>query len=390
MTDLCVIGSGPAGLMAAEVVADAGFSVLVVDAKPSFGRKFLMAGKSGLNLTKDEPFAEFTHAYGPSQSWLLPMLKAFGNKDVSTWAHALGQEIFTGSSARVFPKAMKASPLLRAWLLRLANKGVQFKTRWRWTGWHENALGFDTPDGPETISPKATVLALGGASWPKLGSDGAWADILAKKGIDIAPFKPANMGFTLPWSDHMHPHFGSPVKTVQLTAGDRSLRGEFIISGKGIEGSGIYALSREMRDGALLVVDLLPDTDFETLQNRISHLPAKASRSTILRKALRLDPAKVALFNEFAKNLPRENIAATAKALQIPHTGPRPIAEAISTAGGISRDALTDQLMLHQLPGIFCAGEMLDWEAPTGGYLITACLATGVQAGKSAAKFLTA
>jgi len=390
MIDLCVIGSGPAGLMAAEVVADAGFSVLVVDAKPSFGRKFLMAGKSGLNLTKDAGFADFTRAYGPSESWLLPMLKAFGNADVSTWARDMGQEVFTGSSARVFPKAMKASPLLRAWLLRLANKGVQFKTRWRWTGWQENTLAFDTPNGTKIIHPKATVLALGGASWPKLGSDGTWADILAEKGITITPFKPANMGFTLPWSDHMRPHFGAPVKTVQLTAGNTSLRGEFIISGQGIEGSGIYALSRDMREGAILFVDLLPDTNLKTLQDRVNRLPAKASRSTILRKALRLDPAKAALFNEFAKNVPHPKLAETAKALQIPHTGPRPIAEAISTAGGIPRTALTDHLMLRQLPGTFCAGEMLDWEAPTGGYLITGCLATGVQAGKAAAKFLTA
>ncbi|MFK5997523.1 MAG: TIGR03862 family flavoprotein [Rhodobacterales bacterium] len=390
MVDLCVIGAGPAGLMAAEAVADAGYRVLVTDAKPSFGRKFLMAGKSGLNLTKDEPLADFTRAYGPSESWLLPMLTAFDNKDVSTWARDLGQEVFTGSSARIFPKTMKASPLLRAWLLRLANKGVQFKTRWQWTGWHENALAFDTPDGPETINPGATVLALGGASWPKLGSNGAWVDILAKRGIAIAPFKPANMGFTLPWSDHMRPHFGAPVKTVQLTAGNTSLRGEFIISSKGIEGSGIYALSREMRGGASLVIDLLPDTYLETLENRINRLPAKASHSTILRKALRLDAPKAALFNEFAKNLPRPNISGTAKALTICHTGPRPIAEAISTAGGIPQAALTDQLMLRQLPGTFCAGEMLDWEAPTGGYLITGCLATGRWAGQGAVRYLAA
>ena len=382
MIDLCVIGAGPAGLMAAEVAIDAGLSVVVTDTKPSFGRKFLMAGKSGLNLTKDEPFAKFTAAFCEAENWLLPMLKDFGNADVQTWANALGQQVFTGSSGRVFPKTMKASPLLRAWLLRLVNKGVHFKTRWQWTGWNGQNLTFHTFDGPQTISAYTCVLALGGASWPRLGSDGAWSDILVKERIKIAPFKPANMGFNIQWSDYMKPHFGAPIKTVQITAGLTSVRADFVISSKGIEGSGIYAVSKDMREGANLFVDLLPDTNLTKLNSRIARLSKKSSRSSILRKALRLDPAKAALFNEFARNIPLPDIAKTAKALPIKHTGPRPIEEAISTAGGIPREELTDQLMLHKKPGVFCAGEMLDWEAPTGGYLITGCLATGRWAGR--------
>jgi len=387
MTDLCVIGAGPAGLMAAEVAVDAGLSVVVTDVKPSFGRKFLMAGKSGLNLTKDESFTNFTTAFGDAENWLLPMLKSFGNVEVQAWANALGQQVFTGSSGHVFPKTMKASPLLRAWLLRLANKGVHFKTRWQWTGWNGQGLTFQTPDGPQTITACTCVLALGGASWPKLGSDGAWSDILAKEGIKIAPFKPANMGFNVQWSDYMKPHFGAPIKTVQITAGSTSVRADFVISSKGIEGSGIYAVSKDMREGADLFVDLLPDTDLATLNNKIARLPKKFSRSSVLRKALRLDPAKAALFNEFGHNIPLPDIAKTAKALPIKHTGPRPIEEAISTAGGIPREELTDQLMLHKKPGVFCAGEMLDWEAPTGGYLITGCLATGRWAGQGVVNY---
>ncbi len=390
MTDLCVIGAGPAGLMAAEVAADAGLSVLITDAKPSFGRKFLMAGKSGLNLTKDEPFTKFTAAFGVAQDWLHPLLKEYSNADVQIWANALGQDVFTGSSGRVFPNTMKASPLLRAWLLRLSQKGVIFKTRWRWTGWKGADLCFQTPDGPKTLSTPACVMALGGASWSKLGSDGAWADILTSEGINIIPFKPANMGFTVHWSNYMQPHFGAPVKTVGLTAGNIFQRGDFVISSQGIEGSGIYAVSHNMREGANLYIDLLPDTNVQTLQDRINRLPKKASRSSALRKALRLDPAKSALLNEFTRNVPMSNLAQAAKKLQIKHAGPRPLEEAISTAGGIPRAELSDALMLRKKPGVFCAGEMLDWEAPTGGYLITGCLATGRQAGLGAAAFLTA
>jgi uncharacterized flavoprotein (TIGR03862 family) len=389
MIDLCVIGAGPAGLMAAEVAADAGLSVVIADAKPSFGRKFLMAGKSGLNLTKDEPFAQFTAAFDEAENWLLPMLKSFRNDDVQTWACTMGQDVYTGTSGRVFPKAMKASPLLRAWLSRLLNKGVQFKTRWQWTGWDGSALTFKTPENTQILTPRTCVLALGGASWPKLGSDGTWAEILASEGITIHPFKPANMGFKITWSSHMIPHFGAPIKTVQLISGKKSVRADFIISSKGIEGSGIYALSKDMREGQKLVVDLLPDTKREILQGRIARLQKKASRSTVLRKALRLDPAKAALFNEFARNIPLSEVTKAVKALPIKHIGPRPIEEAISTAGGVSRDELTDRLMLHKKPGVFCVGEMLDWEAPTGGYLITGCLATGRWAGQGVIDYLS-
>ncbi len=389
MIDLCVVGAGPAGLMAAEVAVDAGFTVVIADAKSSFGRKFLMAGKSGLNLTKDEPFKKFTTAFDETEGWLMPMLKMFGNDDAKVWVRALGQDIFTGTSGRVFPKAMKASPLLRAWLSRLSSKGVQYKTRWQWTGWNGSDLLFQTPDGVQSLTARACVLALGGASWPKLGSDGSWVDILTEQDISIRPFKPANMGFSVPWSDYMKVQFGMPIKTVQLTAGNTSVRADFIISNKGIEGSGIYAVSKNMREGAKLFVDLVPDTKLETLQNRIASLPKKSSRSSILRKALRLDATKSALLNEFARNVSLSDIAKTAKALPINHIGPRPIEEAISTAGGVPYEELTDPLMLRKKPGVFCAGEMLDWEAPTGGYLITGCLATGRWAGQGVVNYLS-
>lgn len=388
MIDLCVIGAGPAGLMAAELAVDAGYSVVIADAKPSFGRKFLMAGKSGLNLTKDEPFADFTAAFDEAENWLLPMLTNFSNADVSVWANALGQAVFTGSSGRVFPTIMKASPLLRAWLSRLSDKGVQFKTRWQWQGWDGVDLVFQTPDGPQNLTASTCVLALGGASWPKLGSDGAWADILKGENIALAPFKPANMGFHVSWSDYIRPHFGAPVKTVQITAGKASVRADFVISSKGIEGSGIYAVSKEMREGAELFIDLLPDTSFEVLQSRIMRLPKKASRSSVLRKAARLDSVKAALLNEFSRNTPLSGIAKTIKALPIHHMGPRPIEEAISTAGGVPQSELTDNLMLRKKTSVFCAGEMLDWEAPTGGYLITGCLATGLCAGQGVVDYL--
>ena len=388
MIDLCVIGAGPAGLMAAEVAADAGFSVLVADAKPSFGRKFLMAGKSGLNLTKDEPFDNFTSQYDEAETWLKPLLSEFTNADVCTWAKDLGQEIFTGTSGRVFPKAMKASPLLRAWLLRLSGKGVQFQTRWRWTGWNKSTLMFDTPKGLENITPKTTVLALGGASWPNLGSDGQWSNIFAQEGIPLQPFKPANMGFVIHWSKYMEPHFGMPVKTFHVNADSKTIRGDFVISSKGIEGSGIYAASKYIREGAPLVIDLLPDRSLDYLENRISNVNKKASRSSILRKSLHLDSTKAALVNEFYSKIPTVGLPQTLKSFHIPLQGPRPIAEAISTAGGVSQNVLTDTLMLKAKPSVFCAGEMLDWEAPTGGYLITGCLATGHHAGRSVVDYL--
>ena len=392
MKTAVVIGAGPAGLMAAEMLADRGHKVILAEAKPSVGRKLQMAGKFGLNLTKDEDFETFINAYGDAKDWLLPMLAEFSNKDVVTWAQALNQEVFTGSTGRVFPKAMKASPLLRAWMLRLNDKGLIFKTKYRWTGFEGQAVQFETPNGPEVILADAVVLALGGASWARLGSDGAWAPILVKQDIEIAPFLPANVGFSVNWSQHMVPHFGQPVKSVALIAGQIRQRGEFIISSKGVEGSGIYAVSRALRDGAGLAIDLFPDLTLATIKTRLEKPQGKNSLANHLRKVLKFDTTRLALLQECARPLPKNPglLAAILKSLPIPHNGPRPIDEAISTAGGVARSSVDDSLMLKALPGVFVAGEMLDWEAPTGGYLITACMATGRHAGLAAADFLDA
>ena len=392
MKTAVVIGAGPAGLMAAEMLADRGHKVILAEAKPSVGRKLQMAGKSGLNLTKDEDFETFINAYGDTKDWLLPMLAEFSNKDVVTWAQALNQEVFTGSTGRVFPKAMKASPLLRAWMLRLNDKGLIFKTKYRWTGFEGQAVQFETPNGPEVILADAVVLALGGASWARLGSDGAWAPILVKQDIEIAPFLPANVGFSVNWSQHMVPHFGQPVKSVALIAGQIRQRGEFIISSKGVEGSGIYAVSRALRDGAGLAIDLFPDLTLATIKTRLEKPQGKNSLANHLRKVLKFDTTRLALLQECARPLPKNPglLAAILKSLPIPHNGPRPIDEAISTAGGVARSSVDDSLMLKALPGVFVVGEMLDWEAPTGGYLITACMATGRYAGLAAADFLDA
>ncbi|GAB5446984.1 TIGR03862 family flavoprotein [Gymnodinialimonas sp.] len=381
--DALVIGSGPAGLMAAETLANAGRKVTIVEAKPSAGRKFLMAGKSGLNLTKDEPLEEFIRSYGPAADWLYPMVAQLDPVEVMAFAEDLGQPVFTGTTGRVFPKAMKASPLLRAWLQRL---DATMHLRWRWTGFEGDALRFDTPDGPQCLSPNVTVLALGGASWARLGSDGAWASILADKGVDLAPFKPANMGFRVDWSTHMAPHFGTPLKNIALIAGAARHRGEAVISQRGLEGGGIYAVSSAVRDGADLAFDLLPGRPVEGLITRLKKRPKKQTMTKAL-TGLGLDPLKRALLQEFARPLPEDPsaLAALIKALPVKHQGPRPMDEAISTAGGVTRAAVTRGLMLQAIPGVFVAGEMLDWEAPTGGYLINGCLATGRWAGLNAA-----
>lgn len=380
MSDALVIGGGPAGLMAAEVISAAGHSVVVAEAKPSVGRKFLMAGKSGLNLTKAQPFETFLAAYQEAALQLRPMLEAFGPEAVQGWAEALGQEIFTGSSGRVFPKAMKASPLLRAWMGRLAAQDVTVQTRWRWTGVSDGAYAFDTPDGVQTLLPKVCVLACGGASWAKLGSDGVWVQAL---GLPVATFQPANMGFEVAWSPHMAKHFGTPVKNVELCAGAQRVQAEFVISGRGLEGGGIYAVSRAMREGHALRLDLLPDLSEAEVRSRLSKPRGKASLSNHLRKVLKLSAEKQALLMEFARPLP-EDLAPLLKALPVTHAGPRPMDEAISTAGGVPFAAMDDASMLREMPGVFAAGEMLDWEAPTGGYLLTACLATGRWAGQGA------
>jgi len=378
-----VIGAGPAGLMAAQELATAGHSVTLADAMPSFGRKFLMAGKSGLNLTKDEAQAPFVANFGPIAGAMQTALDSFGPKEVIAFAQELGQEVFTGSTGRVFPVVMKASPLLRAWLGRLSALGVEMKPRWRWDGWDGDTLLFDTPDGSIRFDAEVTVLALGGASWARLGSNGRWAEFLSDA---VSAFAPANMGLVVEWSDHMVKHFGAPVKGVALSAGDQSSRGEFTVSKRGIEGGGIYAVSRAVREGAPLVVDLLPDLEMGVLRDRLARRRPKESLGSFLRKSLKLDPVKVAILNEFARPLPND-LAPVLKGLEVRHSGPRPMDEAISTAGGVSFDQLDAGLMLSARPGVFCAGEMLDWEAPTGGYLLTGCLATGRHAGRAAADY---
>jgi len=389
MENAIVIGAGPAGLMAAEMLADGGMRVSVIEAKPTAGRKLLMAGKSGLNLTKDEPFPQFLRHYDEAAEWLAPMLSAFSNADVARWAEDLGQPVFTGSSGRVFPRAMKASPLLRAWLSRLRQKGVIFHSRWRWDGWDGDALSFATPDGPVSLGPKTCVLALGGASWPRLGSNGAWADLLGQKGVETTPFQAANVGLLINWSGHMDRHFGAPVKAVRLRAGDITSRGEFVITKTGLEGGGIYSISKAVRQGMPLTIDLLPDLDLETVITRLSRPRGKTSLANHLRKTLRLQAPHIALAQEFAHPLPSDAapLGTILKSVNIGHSGLGPLDRAISTAGGVPQRAVDENLMLRALPGIFVAGEMLDWEAPTGGYLLSASLATGRHAGLAAARW---
>jgi len=370
-------------MMAADVLSSAGVSVTIPDAMPSLGRKFLMAGKSGLNLTKDEAFEEFVEAYGGAHPTLSAAIKQFGPQDVIAWAKTLGQEIFVGSTGRVFPKVMKASPLLRAWLARVS---PVILTRHRWVGFSDEGALFDTPDGLVELHADAYILALGGASWARLGSNGAWVDQF--EGC-LAPFQPSNCGFEVRWSEHMVPHLGVPVKGTQLSAGRLVSRGEWVISERGMEGGGVYSISKAARDGAPILVDLLPDMSVDDIRAALARKRPKDSLKNALRKLLKLEGAKFALLAEFGRPFP-DDIAPLLKALPIKHDGPRPMDEAISVAGGLRFDALTEGLMLKSRPGVFCAGEMLDWEAPTGGYLLTACFATGRLAGLSALEFLEA
>ena len=373
-----VIGGGPAGLMAADVLAEAGLTVTVADGMPSVGRKFLMAGKSGLNLTKAEPLSAFLDAYDDVPDAMIEALTAFGPDAVVRWAEALGAEVFTGTTGRVFPTVMKASPLLRAWLARLDARGVALRTRWRWIGWDGADCVFNGPDGEHRLVPAITVLALGGASWRRLGSDGHWADILSADGHDVVPFQPANMGFRVAWSEHMSDHFGAAVKATCLSAGALTSRGEWVISNRGIEGGGIYEVSRAVRDGAPLSLDLLPDLTLDEVTSRLTKRRGSASLSNHLRKTLRLGPTARALLMEWGRPLPAEasGLAQLVKALPVRTEGPLDMDGAISTAGGVAWSALNG-LALRGRPATYVAGEMLDWEAPTGGYLITGCLATG-------------
>ncbi len=385
MTDALVVGAGPAGLMAAQRLAEAGRAVVICEAMPSPARKFLMAGKSGLNLTFEGDLDKVLSGYGGRAEVLRPALEAFDNVSVMGWAEDLGQELFTGSTGRVFPRAMKASPLLRAWLGHLDGLGVTLRRRWRWTGWDGDGLRFDTPDGPQVLHPAVTVLACGGASWKRLGSDGAWAEWI---GPDCAPFQPSNVGLRVAWSAHMQGQFGQPVKGVAWQAGGARSRGEAVITAQGLEGGGIYTVSRTVRDGAALTLDLLPDLAMGEVVGRLRRKRGKATLSAHLRKTVKIESVKLALLNEFALPLPKDApaLAAVLKAVPVPVAGLAGMDGAISTAGGVPFAALTPGLMLKGRPGVYCAGEMLDWEAPTGGWLLTACLATGAWAGSHAAR----
>ena len=380
-----VIGGGPAGVMAAEQLIKAGLSVTIAEAKPTLGRKFLMAGKSGLNLTMDEPVSAFLPHYYDARTHLDPMITSFGPQEVKEWTEKLGQQIFVGTSGRVFPKVMKASPLLRAWIARLLDAGVRLRTNWKLSGLSENNAQFQTPDGAKNIIADVVVLAMGGASWARLGSDGAWVEQFGP----ITPFQPANCAFAMDWSNHMTKLFGTPIKNITLRAGDMISRGEIIISRNGIEGGGIYSVSRTLRTGVPLAIDLRPDWTVDRVETALSKPRGKDSQTNHLRKALKLDPIKIALMREVTPQLPQDAkaLAKMVKCLSIKTLEPRPMDEAISTAGGIPWIRLDAGLMLMDRPGIFCAGEMIDWEAPTGGYLITACLATGRWAGLHAAQY---
>jgi len=408
---VAVIGGGPAGLMAAETIADAGCPVALFDAMPSVARKFLLAGKGGMNITHAEPFADFVSRYGSRADALRPLLEAFPPAALREWLAGLGIDTFVGSSGRVFPTDMKAAPLLRAWLHRLRQQGVAFHARHRWQGWNaDGSLSFSTPTGTTAIRPAATVLALGGGSWARLGSDGSWLSLLAARSIDVAPLRPANCGFDVGgfesghdagerrtgWSPHFRERFaGQPVKTVQIdvaTADGSRLRrrGEFVVTETGVEGSLIYALSAALRDdiersgGTVAQLDLMPDWPRERVLTELSRPRGARSLSGHLQSRLGLKGVKTGLLREL---LPAETfndtarLAAAIKSLPLPLTAPRPLDEAISSAGGVRFETLDERLMLEKLPGVFCAGEMLDWEAPTGGYLLTACFASGRAAG---------
>jgi len=391
--DLLVVGAGPAGLMAAEQAARAGMRVAIAEAMPSPARKFLMAGKSGLNLTKAEEPNSFLQHFDTIAP-LKPILAQFGPAEVIGFAQGLGQEVFTGSTGRVFPTRMKASPLLRAWLARLDALGVVLLRRHRWIG----PLTTDaphlltTPKGQVAVTARALILALGGASWARLGSDGAWQTPVAAAGVPIVPIQASNVGLQRAWSDHMRPFSGQPVKNIELTVADQQSRGEFVITQSGVEGGAIYALGRMLRQTPLARIDLAPQLSIHALRDMISNRKPKDSLSNFLRKSVKLDATKRALLFELTRPMPRDTdgLIASIKAAPLQVSGPRPIDEAISTAGGLSWDALTPELMLRDFPGVFCAGEMLDWDAPTGGYLITACLATGRWAGRAAADYLSA
>lgn len=397
---VAVVGGGPAGLMAAEAARLGGARVELYDAMPSVGRKFLLAGKGGLNLTHAEAAELFVSRYGTRRARIAPHLAEFGPEALRAWARGLGTETFVGSSGRVFPLERKAAPLLRAWLHRLRQAGVAFHARHRWLGWDEAGdLRFAAPAGECRVRAAAVVLALGGGSWPQLGSDGAWVSVMRTRGIEIAPLKPSNCGFDVGWSEAFRArHAGMPIKTATVSCigqdgAELSRRGEFVITETGVEGGAIYALSAHLRDAieaqgcAWLHLDLAPDRDLPALTVALSRPRGGASLAGHLRRQAGIDGAKAGLLREAAPDCLADpaRLAAAVKRLSLRLVAPRPLAEAISSAGGVAFEELDERLMARRLPGVFCAGEMLDWEAPTGGYLLTACFATGRAAGSAAA-----
>jgi uncharacterized flavoprotein (TIGR03862 family) len=401
---VAVIGGGPAGLMAAEVLCQGGAKVDLFDAMPSVGRKFLMAGKGGMNITHSESPLSFARRYGSREENIAPFLVSFSADALRAWIHALGIETFVGSSGRVFPREMKAAPLLRAWLHRLREAGVSFHMRHRWLGWDEhNALRFATPDAEKRIEADAVIMALGGGSWAHLGSDGQWVPLFKKRGVSVAPLKPSNCGFDTHWSEHFSTRYaGEPVKTVALsytdTAGIEQLKqGEIMITAGGIEGGLIYALSAGLRDKITengkvqIYLDLLPGKDQQQVMNEIMHPRGSRSISSHLQSRLGIKGVKAGLLRELVgaeAYADPKRLGAAIKHLPLILTAPRPLDEAISSAGGVMFEALDEQLMIRSFPGVFCAGEMLDWEAPTGGYLLTACFASGKAAGHGALNWL--
>jgi hypothetical protein len=409
---VAVIGGGPAGLMAAEALAQRGVQVDVYDAMPSVGRKFLMAGKGGMNITHSEPLEPFLGRYGARREQIAPLLDVFGPDALRAWLQGLGIETFVGSSGRVFPADMKAAPMLRAWLHRLREAGVQFHMRHKWSGWSPNAddaathaLRFATPDGEQTVTCDGVVFALGGASWPRLGSDAAWVPLMAAREVPVAPLQSANCGFDADWSPYLRERFaGQPVKpvTIALTDVDNKVhnrQGEILLTETGLEGSLIYALSAAIRDRILadgdvtIALDLAPGLTLERVIDEVTRPRGSRSMSSHLHGRIGIGGVKLALLHEILSKeafADADGLAHAIKALPVRLTRARPIEEAISTAGGIPFEALDAHLMIERLPGVFCAGEMLDWEAPTGGYLLTACFASGLVAGRGALAYLKA
>lgn len=397
--DIAIIGAGPAGLRAAEHLISLGLKPVIYDAMPTPARKFLMAGKSGLNLSHAEPLDTFITRYGSSEEKLASAVRAFDSVAIREWATGLGTETFVGSSGRIFPTAFKASPLLRAWLARLEAGGALLHSRHRWRGWaSDGSLSFETPSGPKQVHARATILTLGGISWPRLGSNGDWVPHLLARGIHIQPFQPANCGFNVGWSDHFRDRFeGQPVKNTVLTFEDRHIKGDFVVSRTGVEGSAIYAHSAAIRDTmqahgpVALWLDLTPDRSADQLARALAKPRGKKSTATHLKRAAGIAGVKAGLLREVLaadEFGDPEQLANRIKALPLILESPRPIAEAISVSGGVAFDDLDDNLMLKACPGVFCAGEMVDWEAPTGGYLLTACFAQGRQAAHGVAHWL--